>query len=272
MTQQRELHSVASTLEDEVPSSGPDTQQEHADAALAGLLESSEDVLLAVAECNARFGGIKINLGSKGLAYVPFEVKGLTDLKVLNMRNNHLTMLPSDICAALNDLEELNLMSNDLTYLPENISALSNLRKLNLSKNKISDLPMGLFALPALQELRLDHNLLTEFPGQVGDLSVLSTLTFSNNNIHKLPIRLSELKFLTKVDLSNNPIDTCPAQIMLLHQKNELLLHKSKRKGLIRRSHILKKTMDEQLENILAQEANDLEEQAKRDEEYAKRI
>ena len=87
-------------------------------------------------------------------AFIPFEVKSLSSLRILNLRNNRLTMFPSDICAALNELEELNLAQNEITYLPENISALSNVRKLILSKNKLSALPMGVFNLPALQELR----------------------------------------------------------------------------------------------------------------------
>lgn len=46
---------------------------------------------------------------------------------------------------------------------------------------------------------------------------------------------MAELKFLSKVDLSDNPLDHCPPSVMLLHQKYLLLLHKSKRRGLIRR-------------------------------------
>jgi len=119
---------------------------------------------------------------------------------------------------------------------------------------------MGLFGLPALQELRLDNNMLTELQGQIADCHVLRTVVLSNNFLKNIPMRMYELKFLTKVDLSGNPIDQCPPNIMLLHQKNELLLHKNKRKGLIKRSHVLKKTMDNQLEKILMEEAKEMEE------------
>jgi len=221
--------------------------------------DPSEKVINAVAECRTTHGGIRLNLGSAALAFVPFEIKQLTDLKILNLRNNALTMLPSDVCAALNDLEEVNLSQNELTYLPENISAMSNLRSLALSRNKISVLPSSLFGLPALQVLRLDNNLLTELPGQVGDLHALHTLILNDNHIRRMPIRCSELKFLSKVDLSNNPIDFCPPNVLVLHQKNELLLHKGKRRGLIRRSHLLKKTMDDQLEAILLKEDEERE-------------
>lgn len=81
---------------------------------------------------------------------------------------------------------------------------------------------------------------------------------------------MSELKFLSKVDLSSNPIDNCPPNIMLLHQKYELLLHKKKRRGLIKRSHVLKKTMDEQLERILLKEEKEIEEGKEMEEDRRK--
>lgn len=87
---------------------------------------------------------------------------------------------------------------------------------------------------------------------------MLNTVLLNNNFLKKIPDRMAELKFLSKVDLSENPIEHCPPNIMLLHQKYELLLHKKKRRGLIKRSHVLKKTMDEQLERILLKEEQDI--------------
>ncbi|GMI36745.1 hypothetical protein TrRE_jg9652 [Triparma retinervis] len=250
----KKLQSVHSTLEEDVPFSEQDNESELANLALAGLLEPSDEIVNALADCKARLGGIRLNMGSMNLAFVPFEVKALTDLRILNLRDNKLTMFPSDVCAALNELEELNLAQNELAYLPENISAMSNLKKLQLSRNQLKELPMGLFGLPALQEIRLDNNLLTNLQGQIADCHVLRTVVLSNNFLKIIPHRMAELKFLVKVDLSGNPIDQCPPNVMLLHQKNELLLHKNKRKGLIKRSHVLKKTMDDNLERILLEE------------------
>jgi hypothetical protein len=52
----------------------------------------------------------------------------------------------------------------------------------------------------------------------------------------------------------------------VLHQKNELLLQKGKRRGLIKRSYLLKRTMDEQLEQILLKEDEEAEEERKKSE------
>ena len=122
---------------------------------------------------------------------------------------------------------------------------------------------MGVFDLPALQELRLQSNLIKHIPGQIGDLHALHTLVLKGNYIKDIPHRAGELKFLAKVDLTDCPIENCPPGIMLLHQKNELLLQKSKRKGLINRAHVLKRTMEEQLEVILKEEAKEIEEYEK---------
>ena len=234
-------------------------EEEEVQDILHGLLEPTTDIINAVAQCNSKFGGIRINLGGLNLAFIPFEVKSLTDLRILNLRSNNLTMFPSEFCTVLNSLEELNLSQNAITYLPENLSALSNLRKLDVSWNKVAELPIGVFDLNALQELRLQGNLLQKLPGQVGDLHALHTLVLKGNYIKEIPLRCAELKFLTKVDLTDCPIENCPPGVMLLHQKNQLLLQKSKRKGLISRAHILKKTMDEQLSTILKEEAKEIE-------------
>jgi len=238
-------------------------EEEEVSDILHGLLEPTQEIIDAVAQCHSKFGGIRINLGGLNLAFIPFEVKTLSDLRILNLRSNKLTMFPSEFCTALNSLEELNLSQNEITYLPENLSALSNLRKLDVGWNKVAELPMGVFDLPALQELRLQNNLLKNIPGQIGDLHALHTLILKGNYVKEIPPGCAELKFLTKVDLSDCPVEQCPPNIMILHQKNELLLQKSKRKGLIARAHILKKTMDEQLEVILKEEEKEIEEAGK---------
>ena len=164
-------------------------EEEDGSDELQQLVEPTPQLLIKFEECHNKHGSIRLNLSSLKLTYLPFEVKGFTDLKVLNLRNNKLTIFPSELCAALYELEELNLSQNEITYIPENISSLSNLRKLSLSKNKIVELPMGIYNCPALQELRADYNLLTNISGHIGDLTLLHTLVLSNNHIRIIPNR-----------------------------------------------------------------------------------
>jgi hypothetical protein len=60
-----------------------------------------------------------------------------------------------------------------------------------------------------------------------------------------MPKRAGELKFLANVNFSGNDMDKCPANIWIINQKNELLLSKSKRKGLIFRALLLQRILDE---------------------------
>ena len=163
--------------------------EDEVDNALQQLVVPTPQILAKFEESHNKHGSIKLNLSSLKLTYIPFEVKGFTDLKVLNLRNNQLTIFSSELCACLYDLEELNLSQNEMTYIPENISSLSNLRKLVLSKNKIVELPMGIYSCPALQELRADNNLLTGISGHIGDLTLLHTLVLGNNHIRQIPNR-----------------------------------------------------------------------------------
>jgi hypothetical protein len=63
----KKLQSVHSTLEEDVPFSEQDNESELANLALAGLLEPSDEIVNALADCKARLGGIRLNMGSMNL-------------------------------------------------------------------------------------------------------------------------------------------------------------------------------------------------------------
>jgi len=72
-------------------------EEEEVQDILHGLLEPTSEIVDAVAQCHGKFGGIRINLGGMNLAFIPFEVKSLADLRILNLRSNNLTMFPSEV-------------------------------------------------------------------------------------------------------------------------------------------------------------------------------
>ena len=63
----RPYKTVSSTLSDDVPFEDDDTEADLANQALAGLLEPTEEILNAIAECKTKFGGMKLNMGSMDL-------------------------------------------------------------------------------------------------------------------------------------------------------------------------------------------------------------
>src|SRR5690606_24549729 len=73
----------------------------------------------------------------------------LTGLKRLNLRRNHLGVLP-EAFSGLTELEELNLGSNCLGIIPPQLRALKKLRYLHLGNNELQQVPEF---MPELQQL-----------------------------------------------------------------------------------------------------------------------
>lgn len=90
------LQSLNSYL-DESSEFRKEEEEEDVQNVLNGLLEPTTEIIEAVAQCHGKFGGIRINLGGLNLNFIPFEVKSLTDLRICNLRNNSLTMFPSEV-------------------------------------------------------------------------------------------------------------------------------------------------------------------------------
>lgn len=86
----------------------------------------------------------------------------LQNLLVLNLCNNRLTSLPSEL-GLLKKLHTLNLGLNQLETLPTSIAALKDLRHIGLSDNRFTQVPLCLSRLNKLERVNLDRNpILTE--------------------------------------------------------------------------------------------------------------
>ena len=171
---------------------------------------------------------------------IPTQTLALRKLRVLNIRCNNLSMLPTEVCDTLTDLEFMNLSDNHLQYLPENISSLTHLRTLLLQWNELSELPTGIGRLPLLTELRLEHNHLARLPDSIGRLAFLRVLNLSYNRLEALPTTLAPgLKALESLDLTGNPdlaMDGLPDVLYRLNEMYQLLHSKEKRRKVISRA------------------------------------
>uniref|UniRef100_A0AAR5Q0B5 RING-type domain-containing protein n=1 Tax=Dendroctonus ponderosae TaxID=77166 RepID=A0AAR5Q0B5_DENPD len=85
------------------------------------------------------------------------ELNSLGHLIILDISNNDISTLPSEI-SALKSLEELYANSNKLNGLPDSICSLENLKSLSLSENKLRNLPEEMGKLAKLQKLYLTSN------------------------------------------------------------------------------------------------------------------
>lgn len=137
-----------------------------------------------------------------------------TFLAHLNLGDNRLTELPSDVFHPLQQLQYLNLTGNRLTTLPRaSFQGLDWLEEIDLSRNRLSVLPYQVFALcKSLARLDLSGNLLVSLPDHsFRPNKDLQELVLSTNRLTKLPPRLfSGLNQLKILELADNEIDTVP--------------------------------------------------------------
>lgn len=152
----------------------------------------------------------------------PESFRGLTELKSLNLADNNIWSVPTEVFCPLYTLKVLNLTGNQLN----DVSQLSfsdwgkgptapgkacntGLESLDLSKNDITLLPdNGFTALRSLSTLLLQDNLLTEVADRsfVG-LQYLSQLNMANNKIIALPPELFQSsRKIRQIFLQNNSI------------------------------------------------------------------
>lgn len=154
----------------------------------------------------------------------PESFRGLTELKVLDMADNNIWSLPTDVFCPLLSLKSLNLTINRLTDIAQlgfsdygaagsgqpGKACNTGLEVLDLSSNHITTIPdIGLSALRSLSTLLLQDNLLTAIADRafVG-LPSLSILNISSNRLVALPPELfqSPRHALTQLYLQNNTL------------------------------------------------------------------
>lgn len=126
----------------------------------------------------------------------------------LNLSENKLSVLPTDMFRNLRDLKTLNMSDNQLEEIPpEAFEHLESLTVLDLSHNVLSSMTEALFSkIKGLEFLNVRNNKLKELDPAVQSLANLTWLDASHNAIESLDnvsFATSELKHL---DLSFNGI------------------------------------------------------------------
>ncbi|KAE8731699.1 putative LRR receptor-like serine/threonine-protein kinase [Hibiscus syriacus] len=175
--------------------------------------------------------GLKASgLGLSGL--MPDTTIGkLTQLQSLDLSNNKITALPSDLWS-LGSLKRLNLSSNQISgFLPSNIGNFGQLEIIDLSGNNFSgEIPAAISSLPSLQVLNLAGNgfewsiptgilncqslvsldlSLNRLNGSLPDgfgaaFPKLKTLNLARNEVYGHVSEFAEMKSLTSLNISGN--------------------------------------------------------------------
>ena len=130
-------------------------------------------------------------LNSIGVLHLqPGVFHGLSNLIVLDLQHNNLTMLIPGIFEELIKLQELRLGNNQLTAIQSVFKDLVRLEELYLENNKLHDIKDNMFEeLHQLQKLRLSENMLSEVQdGAFKGLKSLSWLTLNSNQINGIVV------------------------------------------------------------------------------------
>ncbi|MDM8522972.1 AAA family ATPase [Desulfococcaceae bacterium HSG8] len=168
-----------------------------------------------------------LNLDNNQLTSLPSEIGNFINLQQLFVQNNKLTSLPSEI-GNLKNLQILNLSGNQLASLPSAIGNLINLRQLMLLNNKLTSLPPEIAKLKNLEILYLTNNEFKEFPKEICQLEILSQLYFNSNCLEKIAKEIEQLKKLTHLNLNDNKLFNIPKEIGELKKLTHLNLNGNK--------------------------------------------
>lgn len=153
----------------------------------------------------------RLDLGDNRLTDLPSDVfHPLHQLQYLNLTGNRLAALPQQLFRYVNCLQEIRLAANLLSVLPyQAFASARELERLDLSGNRLVSLPDHSFQPnQQLQELRLAGNRLTKLPSRLfSGLVQLKVLDLADNEIDALPRSLfNGLTVLEHLDLGGNPI------------------------------------------------------------------
>ncbi|CAF1181136.1 unnamed protein product, partial [Rotaria sordida] len=171
----------------------------------------------------------QLTLNDVSLAELPREIGSLSNLRVLEVRENLLKILP-DSLVQLPKLESLDLGSNVIEQLPNHMGNLQSLKELWLDSNELHELPNDIGQLKRLQCLDVSENKLTFLPNEIGDLESLTNFELSSNQIEQLPSTIGQLKqrlLILKINSNSltklcNEIGQCLALTELILTENTL--------------------------------------------------
>jgi ankyrin repeat protein len=141
----------------------------------------------------------------------------------LDLRDNQISNLESNVFGVLSHLRSLDLRNNKLEVLTDRISSLEHLKVLKLDHNLLTVLPESLFKLP-LQSLTLSDNSLFSLPSQIQYLIKLESLSIADNHIKLLPEELGELSNLKILHMHGNEFNILPSPLSKLSNLEEISL------------------------------------------------
>ena len=154
----------------------------------------------------------KLQLIDENLTKFPSNIKNLTQLELLELSYNKISVIVSDI-RFLVKLQTLKLVENNLTLIPFEIGFLTSLTHINMTFNRIKNIPPEIGNLTNLDCLALSFNEITEIPLEIKNLINLKCLALSCNKLKNITYNIRFLTNLEVLDLVENKITEIPYDI-----------------------------------------------------------
>lgn len=158
-----------------------------------------------------------LNFSCLHLTELPHQLFNLTSLKILEINNNKLSIIPPEI-GQLTNLERLIAYCNQISNLPVEIGNLKKLKSLWLFRNKLEYLPSAIGNLTDLEVLCFSTNLVLVLPSEICNLVKLQIFDCSDNNLTNLPEDIGRLESLEFLNVSKNQITALPPSIGMLQR------------------------------------------------------
>ncbi|XP_028405726.1 uncharacterized protein LOC114528287 isoform X2 [Dendronephthya gigantea] len=153
------------------------------------MLTAAEFVILeTIVKCYTT-----LDLKAHFIAHLPNIAPLCTKLTVVNLSFNNFLVVPSQLLTIKN-LVNLNLRNNPIKELPTEIGQLRLLQTLVVSFCLVSCIPVSLFSLKHLKVLDLSYNRLSFLPKEIGNLRSLRELSVEGNELGAFPSGILQLK------------------------------------------------------------------------------
>lgn len=141
-----------------------------------------------------------LNLSDNNISMIPEAFSLMKNLKVLDISKNHFyksslkdwKWLSGNLC---DTLVSLNLADNKLMFLPVHIIKLKNLHTLDVSGNNLKEIPNGIGCLRRLKSLKINENAIEKLPGSIKCLKLVE-LNVTNNKFKSLNVLSSKDQLL----------------------------------------------------------------------------
>lgn len=165
----------------------------------------------------------RLDLSGLGLRALPVEALELTELLELQVSNNNLYDLPSEMFERCTKIERLGLAGNRLRRLPKSVGNLKSLRGVWAHGNCLRTIPREIGACESLRNLVLGGNYLAELPEEIEKLKNLEELSAPGNRLRAIP-DLGSMPLLREIDLHGNFIERLPEDMSGLRALETLSL------------------------------------------------